>query len=196
MQQNQKTLLNQLCTAPTFLALRKQADLEGNTPETKPEQFCLAVKTQIIILVHKIKLHNLDAKFKVMFCDCFEETPHTNRLPTSVYHRLSIKDAQVHITCQGYLMPRKYKNAWDTLIKEHLDAGRIWPSNSPYLPLAFMVLKANKTILPRWVNNYHQINANTVTDSYPLPCIDDILANCAKGRIWGKLDMTNSFFQT
>jgi len=25
---------------------------------------------------------------------------------------------------------------------------------------------------------------------------DDILANCAKGKIWSKLDMTNSFFQT
>jgi hypothetical protein len=29
-----------------------------------------------------------------------------------------------------------------------------------------------------------------------LPWIDDILADCAKGKIWGKIDMTNSFFQT
>lgn len=33
-------------------------------------------------------------------------------------------------------------------------------------------------------------------DNYPLPCIDDILADAAKGKIWGKIDMTNSFFQT
>lgn len=26
--------------------------------------------------------------------------------------------------------------------------------------------------------------------------IDDILYNCAKGKIWGTIDMTNSFFQT
>ena len=31
---------------------------------------------------------------------------------------------------------------------------------------------------------------------HPLPRISDILADCAKGKIWGKLDMTNSFFQT
>jgi Reverse transcriptase (RNA-dependent DNA polymerase)/RNase H-like domain found in reverse transcriptase len=33
-------------------------------------------------------------------------------------------------------------------------------------------------------------------DSHPLPRIDDILANCAKGKVWSVIDMTNSFFQT
>jgi hypothetical protein len=33
-------------------------------------------------------------------------------------------------------------------------------------------------------------------DSHPLPRVDDILTDCAKGKIWSKLDMTNSFFQT
>jgi hypothetical protein len=46
------------------------------------------------------------------------------------------------------------------------------------------------------VNNYRQLNANTVTDSYPLPRIDDILADAGKGKIWSILDMTNSFFHT
>jgi hypothetical protein len=32
-------------------------------------------------------------------------------------------------------------------------------------------------------------------DSHPLPRIDDILADCGKGKIWSKLDMTNLFFQ-
>ena len=40
------------------------------------------------------------------------------------------------------------------------------------------------------------LDANTVLDAHPLPCVDDILADCAKGKIWSKLDMTNSFFQT
>jgi Reverse transcriptase (RNA-dependent DNA polymerase) len=33
-------------------------------------------------------------------------------------------------------------------------------------------------------------------DSHPLPYIDNILANCAKGKIWSVINMTNSFFQT
>jgi len=32
-------------------------------------------------------------------------------------------------------------------------------------------------------------------DSHPLPHINDILNDCAKGKIWGTIDMTNSFFQ-
>lgn len=45
-------------------------------------------------------------------------------------------------------------------------------------------------------NDYRQLNENTVTDSHPLPRIDDILSDCAKGKIWATIDMTNSFFQT
>ena len=48
-------------------------------------------------------------------------------------------------------------------------------------------------MLPRWVNDYRQLNKNTITDSHPLLRIDDILNDCA---IWGMIDMTNSFFQT
>ena len=35
-----------------------------------------------------------------------------------------------------------------------------------------------------------------VLNAFPLPRVDDILAECAKGKIWSKMDMTNSFFQT
>jgi len=32
--------------------------------------------------------------------------------------------------------------------------------------------------------------------SHPLPRVEDIPVDCPKGKIWSKLDMTNSFFQT
>jgi hypothetical protein len=50
--------------------------------------------------------------------------------------------------------------------------------------------------LLHWVNDFRQLNENTITDSHPLPQIHNILNDCAKGRIWGTIDMTNSFFQT
>ena len=59
-----------------------------------------------------------------------------------------------------------------------------------------MVPKADQQDIPRWVNDYRLLNANTILDAHPLPRVDDILADCAKGKIWSKLDMTNSFFQT
>ena len=56
--------------------------------------------------------------------------------------------------------------------------------------------KTDPTVLPCWVNDYCQLNSNTVVNSHPLPHVDHILSNCAKGKIWGVMDMTDSFSQT
>ena len=82
------------------------------------------------------------------------------------------------------------------MLQQHLDAGRIRPSHAPTGSGGFIIPKADPTVLPRWVNDFRQLNANTVTDSFPIPRVDDILVDCAKGKIWATLDMTNSFFQT
>ena len=54
----------------------------------------------------------------------------------------------------------------------------------------------NLMVLPRWVNVFQLLNKITVPDNHPLPCQDDILNDCAKGKIWLSIDMMNSFFQT
>jgi hypothetical protein len=107
-----------------------------------------------------------------------------------------LKDTTKTFATRSYSTPRKYKEAWATLIKQHLYAGRICPSNSAHTSPPFLVPKSNNLVLPRWVNDYRVLNTNTVTDSHLLPRVDDILADCAKGKIWSKLDMMNSFFQT
>jgi len=81
-------------------------------------------------------------------------------------------------------------------MQQHLDAGQIHLSLSPCASPAFIVPKANPNVLPQWVNNFRQLNENTITDSHPLPHIDNILNDCAKGKILATINMTNSFFQT
>ena len=46
------------------------------------------------------------------------------------------------------------------------------------------------------MNDYRQLNANSIINSHPLPQVDNILNDCAKGNIWAIIDMTDSFFQT
>ena len=130
------------------------------------------------------------------YCDIFKEIPHLDELPTDVYCRIHLKDASQTIKTCSYSTPRKYRDAWQILIKQHLDAGRIRPSNLAHASPAFLVPKTDLSVLPRWVNDYRVLNSNTVLDLHPLPHVDDVLADCAKGKIWSKLDMTNSFFQT
>jgi len=63
------------------------------------------------------------------------------------------------------------------------------------LPL-FIIPKVDPLVLPCWVNNFQQLNTNTIIGSHPLPWVDNILNNCAKGKIWAMIDMADSFFQT
>ena len=79
---------------------------------------------------------------------------------------------------------------------QHLAAGRIRESSSKYCSPSFLIPKVDPTVLPRWVNDYRMLNDNTVPDHYPLLHIETILSDCAKGSVWAKIDMTNSFFQT
>jgi hypothetical protein len=84
----------------------------------------------------------------------------------------------------------------EQLLNEHVAAGRLRPSSSSFVSPTFLIPKKDPTALPRWVNDYRALNANTIPDNHPLPRVDEILRDCAKGKIFGKIDMTNSFFQT
>ncbi|THG93880.1 hypothetical protein EW026_g7473 [Hermanssonia centrifuga] len=97
---------------------------------------------------------------------------------TDVYHRFKLKDPNAVIARRQYECPKKYREAWKTLLQQHLDARRIRPSCSPYASPAFLIPKHDTTVLPRWVNDYRMLNANTVPDVHPLPSIAEILSDC------------------
>ena len=82
------------------------------------------------------------------------------------------------------------------MLQQHLEAGRIRPSSAAAGSGAFIIPKADPAALPRWVNDYRQLNTNTITDSFPIPRVNEILADCACGKYFATIDMTNSFFQT
>ena len=155
-----------------------------------------AVRVRLEELAAQDQLKRMGNEVLTKYKPVFEPIPHVDNLPTDVWCRIKIKDASKTITTRTYSSPRKYREAWKTLLQSHEDAGRIRPSNSEHASPSFLIPKSDPTVLPRWVNDYRVLNSNTVLDSYPLPRVDDILADCAKGRIWSRLDMTNSFFQT
>ena len=143
------------------------------------------------------KLLKYEQDLSLEFKHIFEPIPHVDKLPTDVVARIKLIDSSKTITMWSYASPKKYQEAWAILIQRHLDAGRIRPSaSSPFASPAFLTPKTDPTVLPCWVNDYCQLNSNTVVNSHPLPHVDNILSNCAKGKIWGVMDMTDSFFQT
>ena len=162
----------------------------------EPPNFIASILHRIKTIEFNTSMENMETNLRKSFCKVFEPIPHVDDLPLEPLARINLKDATKMITTRNYPSPRKWKDAWYVLLQQHLDAGRIRPSHAPTGSGAFIIPKSDPTVLPRWVNDYRQLNANTVTDSFPIPRIDDILADCAKGKIWATIDMTNSFFQT
>ena len=107
-------------------------------------------------------MNNMELNLRKSFSKVFEPIPHVDELPLEPLARITLKDAEQMIKTRNYPCPRKWKDAWYVLLQQHLDAGRIRPSQAPSGSGAFIIPKADPTVLPHWVNNYQQLNANTV----------------------------------
>ena len=175
---------------------KRIADKKLTFEEVKDVDVIAAIRDTIesIALTEQLKAHG--DKIKKDFKPIFEPIPHVDDLSRDYLARIKLKEAERTIINRTYSCPRKYKEAFQVLIQQHLDAGRIRLSSSAYASPCFIIPKSDPTVLPRWVNDYRLLNEVTVPDNHPLPRQDDILNDCAKGKIWSSVDMTNSFFQT
>jgi len=169
-----------------------------------PAPIMATVRERIETLSLQEILVERDARLRETYTDRFplrlpDVVP--SDLPTNIYHRIRLKDPNLVVKQRAYAAPKKYHEPWKRVLDAHLAAGRIRPSSSPFSSPAFCIPKfrdglPDLTVDPRWVNDYRALNSNTIRDNFPLPRVDDILADCGKGKIFGKMDMTNSFFQT
>ena len=75
-----------------------------------------------------------------------------------------------------------------------LESGRIVPSSSPYgAPILFAEKKGGGGL--RMCINYRSLNSNTITDSWPLPRIDEMLARLHGAKYFSKLDLHDGYHQ-
>lgn len=76
-------------------------------------------------------------------------------------------------------------------IDEFLASGRIVPSASPYgAPVLFARKKGGGL---RLCIDYRSLNSNTITDSYAIPRIDDLLGRLGGSKIFSKLDLRDGY---
>ena len=156
----------------------------------------VAIHDHIKDLTLEQELAHQEAKLRKEFAQVFKPIPHVNKLPICPQAHIRLKDPETQLKSHNYPCPCKWKDVWHQLLQQHLDAGRIRPSSTPAGSRAFIIPKADPNAPPQWVNDYRQLNANTITDSFPIPQINEILADCACSTYFTMIDMTNSFFQT
>ena len=161
-----------------------------------PPSYIAFIKDSIERLASKADLLTRKNKLKDEFHTLFQPIPNISHLPPHEPARIHLKDAYKKFSTRSYSCPRQFKDAFATLIQQRLDSGFIRLSSSSFASPSFIIPKKDPKALPRWVCDYRQLNANTIPDNYPLPKIDDILADCGQGKIWSTIDMTDSFFQT
>ena len=190
---NRKATMDKLKTKCT----ERLAEIEGeNEPYTsKPLSSIGAIKMTIERLASKDRLVKLEETIKDEYKEIFRSIPHISMLPMHDMARIKVKEAYKKISNRSYTCPRQYREAFKMLIDQRLESGFIRPSSSPYASPSFIIPKADKTVLPRRVCDFRELNANTIPDNWTMPRVDEILTDCARGKIWATIDMTDSFFQ-
>ena len=82
-------------------------------------------------------------------------------------------------------------------VREHLklmlDAGVIWPSNSPWCNAVVLVRKKDGSL--RFCIDFRKLNSLTVKDSHPLPRICETLESLAGDAHISTFDMNSGFWQ-
>ena len=82
-------------------------------------------------------------------------------------------------------------------VREHLklmlDAGVIWPSNSPWCNAVVLVRKKDGSL--RFCIDFRKLNSLTVKDSHPLPCICETLESLTGAAHFSMFDMNSGFWQ-
>lgn len=162
----------------------------------KPLNLINVITDKIASLASQKKLTKKELDIKKEYKDVFCPISHISELPTSETACIQLKNAYEVISKRQYNIPHQFHENFAKLIQQCLDTSFIQPSSSSYMSPSFIIPKADPTALLRWVCDYRQFNANTVLDNFTLPRVDDILADCAKGKIWVTIDMNDSFFQT
>ena len=87
----------------------------------------------------------------------------------------------------------KQKETQEGEVKKLFDMGVIRRSSSPWAARMLLVKKPDGSWRP--CIDYRGLNSVTVRDSYPLPIIDDVLAQVGTGKVFSKVDLFSGYWQ-
>jgi hypothetical protein len=97
------------------------------------------------------------------------------------------------ISKRPYRMPPKELAELKTQLLELLDKGYIRPCSSPWGCPALYVKKKDGSL--RLCVDYRPLNAVTIKNKYPLPCIDVLFDQLAGVRVFSKIDLRSGYHQ-
>jgi hypothetical protein len=92
-----------------------------------------------------------------------------------------------------YRMPPAELAELKKQLQELLDKGFIRPSTSPWGCLALFVKKKDESL--RLCVDYRPLNAVTIRNKYPLPCIDVLFDQLVGAKVFSRIDLRSGYHQ-
>ena len=138
--------------------------------------------------IHKSKILNILKANADLFAQKDSQLSHTDTIKMKI-------DTDNHppIKLKPYRTPLNHRQVIDNAIDEMMDAKIIERSRSPWSFPVVIVDKKDGS--KRFCVDFRALNKITKTNSYPLPLIDDILAQLGQARYFSSLDLKSGYWQ-
>jgi hypothetical protein len=101
--------------------------------------------------------------------------------------KIELQPGTAPISKTPYKMSREELAELKIQLKDLLDKGVIHPSSSPWGCPALFVSKKDKDL--RLCVDYRPLNAVTIKNKYPLPCIDILFDQLVGAQVFSKIDL-------
>jgi hypothetical protein len=106
---------------------------------------------------------------------------------------IELQPGTTPISKKSYRMPPNELAELKIQLQDLLDKGFIRPSASPWGCPALFVKKKDNSL--RLCVDYRPLNAVTIKNKYPLPCIDILFDQLAGARVLSKIDLRSGYHQ-
>jgi hypothetical protein len=106
---------------------------------------------------------------------------------------IELQPGTTPISKRPYSMPPAELAELKKQLQELLDKGFIRPSTSPWGCPTLFVKKKDESL--RLCVDYRPLNAVTIKNKYPLPCIDVLLDQLVGAKVFSKIDLRSGYHQ-
>jgi hypothetical protein len=144
--------------------------------------------------LHHLAVPNLeDIPVAHEYPDVFPDDLSGMPLDRDMEFTIELQPGKAPISRRPYKMTLKELAELKVQLNELRDKGFIRPSSSPWGCPALFVKKKDQSL--RLCVDYRPLNAVTIKNKYPLPCIDILFDQLAGARVFSKVDLRSGYHQ-